>query len=210
MESKAINCKNCGAPVTSEICPYCGSLTGLVTATANMDYPVLECKETNINFWNVVFPAVFFLTFGVLGIIIPLTFYKTSQSMTDNFKSVSGFDGFMSFDFASPVLFMCIPFLLIGLAAFVIMIKPIIRYIILKTRGKQIQGTVYGYVNDNVLLNGSPAQTVKILVQSPEGPRFIMYQLGRTDHPYGINSKIDLYVYNNYFMIDKSKEKIKW
>ena len=210
MESKAINCKNCGAPVTSEICPYCGSLTGLVTAKANMDYPILECKEANINFWNTVFPGIFFVVFGVIGTIFPIIFYKTSQSMADSFKSTSGFDGFMSFDFASPALLMCIPFLLIGIGAFIVMIRPIIRYLLLKMKGKQIQGTVYGYVDDNVLLNGIPAQTAKILVQSPDGPRFIMYQMGRTDHPYGINSKIDLYVYNNYFMIDKKKEKIKW
>ncbi len=100
LESKTINCKNCGAPVTSEKCPYCGSLTGLSTAKADMD--------------------------------------------------------------------------------------------------------------DTYLVNGRCSQTVKLLVQSPEGPRFIMYQMGRIDHPYGLNTKIDLYVYNNYFMIDKKKEKIKW
>ena len=75
MESKAINCKNCGAPVTSEICPYCGSMTGLNTAKADMEYPVLECKEVNIGFWNVIFPGIFFVMFGLIGLVIPLTLY---------------------------------------------------------------------------------------------------------------------------------------
>ncbi len=133
----AINCQACGAPVTSEICPYCGNATGLNTATANMEYPVLECKEANLTFTN-------------LGIFI----------------------------------IFALPFLAVGI------------------------GT--GYMDDNVLINDRPAQIVKLLVQTPEGPRFIMYQLGDTKRPYGVNSRIQLKVYRNYFMIDKDSNYINW
>ena len=34
-------CPSCGAPIVSEICAYCGAMTGLNTAKADMEYPVL-------------------------------------------------------------------------------------------------------------------------------------------------------------------------
>ena len=56
------------------------------------------------------------------------------------------------------------------------------------------------------MINNRPAQTVKLLVQTPRGPRTILYQLGNTLKPYGINDTIDLVVYQNYFLIPKNKE----
>ena len=195
---KTINCKNCGAPVTSEICPFCGSMTGLDTMTADMEYPVLECKEANIGFWTVAFPAVFAIGFGYAGLVMPVMMF-----ITDDQLDIPGtFAGFS-------VLFF-LPFALVGIVATVFTVIPIYRYLMLKIKGKEIYGTVYGYCDDKVMLNNRPAQVVKILVQSPEGPRFIMYQMGTTDHPYGINTKISLRVYKDMFMIEKKKNTMDW
>ena len=46
-------CQNCGASVTTEICPYCNTFTGINSKKINMEYPVIECKEAGITFWNV-------------------------------------------------------------------------------------------------------------------------------------------------------------
>lgn len=67
-----------------------------------------------------------------------------------------------------------------------------------------MQATVYGYMDDNVLINGRPAQIVKLLVQTPRGPRFILYQLGDTLKRYGVNDSVDIMMYENYFMICKN------
>ncbi|MBR0148460.1 MAG: hypothetical protein IJM23_04605 [Lachnospiraceae bacterium] len=195
---KTINCKNCGAPVTSEICPFCGSMTGLDTLTADMEYPVLECKEANIGFWTVAFPAVFAIGFGYAGLVMPVMMFITK----DQLDIPGTFAGFS-------VLFF-LPFALVGIVATVFTVIPIYRYLMLKIKGKEIYGTVYGYCDDKVMLNNRPAQVVKILVQSPEGPRFIMYQMGTTDHPYGINTKIGLRVYKDMFMIEKKKTSMEW
>ena len=195
---KTINCKNCGAPVTSEICPFCGSMTGLDTMTADMEYPVLECKEANIGFWTVAFPAVFAIGFGYAGLVMPVMMFITE----DQLDIPGTFAGFS-------VLFF-LPFALVGIVATVFTVIPIYRYLMLKIKGKEIYGTVYGYCDDKVMLNNRPAQVVKILVQSPEGPRFIMYQMGTTDHPYGINTKISLRVYKDMFMIEKKKNTMDW
>ena len=42
------HCKNCGAPATSDICQYCKSSTGLQDKLG-LEYPIIECKEVNIN-----------------------------------------------------------------------------------------------------------------------------------------------------------------
>lgn len=196
-------CRSCGAPITSEICPYCGCRTGLDTANANMDYPVLECKEANLNFWTVLFPLIFALGFGFGGVM--------TLSMAFTADKISESAGDTGFGTGTIILF-SLPFLIIGIVAAVFTVLPIYRYIVIRMYGKRIEAVVYGYTDDNVLMNGRPAQVVKLLVDTPNGKRFIMYQLGNTSRPYGVNTVIDLKVYKNYFMIEKNKEKeqINW
>ena len=182
------SCSNCGAPVTTEVCPYCGNMTGLDTMYADMEYPVIECKEANVGFWNVVFPMIFAFAFGGAGILFPLIFIMADPEM---------------FKMAIPMFIMP---LIIGIVAFVIGIKPILRFFSIKTNGKEIEATVYGYMNDNILLNGSPAQIVKLLVDTNDGKKFILYQLGDIKQPFKINSQIRLKVYKDIFLIENKKQ----
>ncbi len=180
-KSSQDSCPYCGAPVTSEICPYCGSKTWLDTANADMEYPEIECKEAHLNFWNLGFPAIFAFAFGIFGFFLPL--------LTGP---------------AGVVLLVCVPFAIIGLVAAIIVLKNLYYYVTVRSKGRKITGKVYGYVDDNVMLNGTPAQVCKILVHTPEGPRFIMYQMKRVDHPYKVNSRIDLKVFKDRFTIVNS------
>ncbi len=181
-------CQNCGANVTAEICPYCGSITGIKTKAADMEYPTIDCKEAALGFWTVVFPMIFALSFGFFGLVFPIFFVMTGEA-------------------PAMVFLMCLPFGAVGIGAFVVMMRPIISFVKVMANGKKISGTVYGYMDDNVLLNGEPAQVVKILVRTKKGPRFLLYQLGRTDHPYGINKRINLRVYKDYFLITKDDKE---
>ena len=181
------NCPNCGAPVTTEICPYCNVMTGLDTKYADMEYPVIECKEANVGFWTVLFPMIFALSFGFAGLCVPL------MALLDGGFTLSLFIFF-------------IPFAAVGIGAFVIAIKPIIRYFLLKVNGQEIDATVYGYMDDNVLMNGNPAQIVKLLVQTNDGPKFILYQLGDIKQPFKVNSNIKLKVYKDIFLIENKKQ----
>ena len=185
-DNKQKYCPSCGAPIVAEICAYCGTATGLNTADADMEYPLLECKEATLSFWTVVFPMIFALAFGLPGLIMP----------------VIG----MSVGKGGMLALIGLPFLAIGIAAWVIVLRTVFRYIKVKKNGKVIRATVYGYMDDHVLINDRPAQVVKLLVQTQEGPRFVMYQLGNTMKPYGINDTVDIMVYRNYFMIVKNKE----
>ena len=184
------NCPSCGAPVTSEICAYCGTATGIHSAAADMEYPVLECKEAALTFWTTWFPMIFAAAFGIPGLIVMCI-------------AASGFGGGI-------MLLTGLPFLLIGIAALCLTLRTVSRYIKVKKYGKQIQATVYGYMDDSVLINDQPAQIVKLLVQTPDGPRFLLYQLGDTKKPYGIHETIEVMVYQNCFMICKNQEIVQW
>lgn len=177
-------CASCGAPVTSEICAYCGTATGLDTASADMEYPVFECKEATMNFWTVIFPMIFALSFGIPGTVLLVI---------------------AAFGFESGVLLMVgAPFFLIGSVALFLTLRTAIRYLKVKKYGTKIRATVYGYMDDNVLINNRPAQIVKLLIRTPDGPRFILYQLGTTLKLYGINDSIEVLMYGNYFLIAKN------
>ena len=185
MNEQPKNCPSCGAPVVSEICAYCGTATGLHTASADMEYPVLECKEATLNFWTVFFPMIFAVMFGI-GALIPATISLIGH----------GNGG---------VLLIGAPFLLISLGALTFVLSTVSRYLKVKRHGETIRATVYGYMDDNVLLNNRPAQIVKLLIQTQNGPRFVMYQLGSTVKPYKVNDRIDIMVYGKYFLICKEQ-----
>ena len=179
------NCPNCGAPITTEICPYCNTATGINTATANMEFPVIECREANLGFFNTVFPLFFAIPFGFFGFVFPFLMAD------EDIKNVS----IMFFLFG-----------LVGLVALSIVIYNVGKYILVKTNGKEIDGIVYGYMADNMLINGNPAQIVKIKVITDEGPKFILYQTGDIKQPFEINSSIKLKVYKNIFRIETEKK----
>lgn len=181
-------CPSCGAPAVSEICPYCGVRTGLNTALADMEYPVLECKEASLSFWNVVFPLFFVFSFGFSGLFTVVLGAK----------------------FTTGVIFIGFFPLLISIVALSFVIRSLSRYMKVKQKGKVMLAKVYGYMDDNVLINGVPTQVVKLLVQTQMGPRFILYSLGKTIKPYGINDSIEVIAYENYFLILKNKESVKW
>ena len=191
-KTKQYTCVNCGAVITSEICPYCGSVTNVKTDEAYMEYPEINCKEATVGFFQVAFPLIFAVMFTIGGVM----------AMNIAIKGLAGEDTPM-------VVLMCIPFLLIGIAAAVVVLKKVYRYIVLKRKGKHITGTFYGYSDDNVRINGRPAQVAKILVDTPQGKRFIMYQLGSTERNIAVNQEVRLLVYKDIFLIEKDSG-VEW
>ncbi|RKM55372.1 zinc ribbon domain-containing protein [Butyrivibrio sp. CB08] len=185
-----VTCQYCGAPVRTELCPYCGKPTGLNTATATMDYPEVECKEAHLDFWGIIFPLIFAVAFGFFGFIFPIFF----RDMTSEMPAMK---------------LMFLPFMLIGLGAAFIVLRNLWRYLSVSMFGKEIEGTVYGYTDDVITYNDQPGQVCKIMVNSAHGKRFIMYQLKSVKKPYKVNTTLPLKVYKNCFMIiDKHKYEI--
>ena len=175
-------CPHCGARVLSEVCQYCGSYIGEVeTADLAAEYPVLECKEAVLTFWNAAFPAIFAFAFGFFGFLFPLAF--------------AGHEG------ASQVMLMSIPFGAISLVSFAIILRNLFRYLMVSLKGEEITGIVYGYMDDTIAYNGVNGKVAKILIDTAKGKRFIMYQLGSTMRKYPVNGQVRIKMYKRYFRL---------
>ena len=173
-------CPNCEIILKTEVCPYCK------VKAIDMEYPVLECREANIGFWNVAFPMMFALGFGFFFFV----FVFVSIPQGNILWSTIFFLGIL---------------IIIGIISFIIAMRQIIRYLIVNSEGEEIEATVYGYLNDNVFFNGKPSKIVKLLIDTEEGPRFILYQLSDTKELYDINSKVKLLFYKKMFLIHKEE-----
>ena len=188
MEDMKLNCPNCGAPITGDICPYCNTHIEINGGNDSFEsYETIECKEANISLWTVAFPMIFGVSFGIMGPMFAII------TLTEG-------------EFLIWVFMMGLLFGLIGLGAWVVALTPIVRYIQVKSHGRDVEGTVMGYSNDNVYLNGSPAKIIKIKIDTDEGPKMINYQSGQTDMPYEVQSKLMLRVYKDMFYIKKKNK----
>lgn len=156
----------------------------------NYNYPTIECKSATIGFWSIVFPSVFALAFGFVGVLVPLGAASVEKDLR--------------------VMLFCIPFALVAIGSAAVVAVRLRRYYKAKYQGKRISGQVCGYMNDNVTMNGAPAQIVKILLDTPVGKRYILYKLGSPQQPYEIGSWVDLMVSGEYFLICKNTERIEW
>ena len=176
---RGFTCRNCGAPVTMEICPFCGQKTGITSEQANMEYPSIECKEVTINMGV----GGAFLAFGMVCAL----FGVCSVIAGEGAVKIIGYV-FLAMTAISAI---------IVFKEFVIknIMKPVIRLF-----GKRIEATVYGYVRDE---NG--AQAVKLLCDTTEGYIFAIYQLGVAEQEYEVNSKVGLRVIGQTFLIDKPR-----
>ena len=188
MEDMKFNCPNCGAPITGDICPYCNTHIEINGGNDSFEsYETIECKEANISLWTVAFPMIFGVSFGFMGPMVAII------TLTEG-------------EFVIWVFMMGLIFGIIGLVAWVIALTPIVRYIQVKTHGQDVEGTVLGYSNDNILLNGSPAKIIRIKIDTDEGPKMINYQSGQTDMLYEVQSKLMIRVYKDMFYIKKKNK----
>ncbi len=179
-------CKGCGAAVSTEVCPYCGRSTDVSTADAYLDYPEYKCKSAKLSFFNVGFSAIFALAFGFFGVLFPLPIL---------------FDGIPGKNEMLSMIVICIPFALIGIIAFVLCFRFLYRYIMTSIAGKEIQGIVYGYANSSYTVNNQNTKTVKILIQTDSGPRYIFYDTQDIKKAYSVNEKVRLKVWKHCFLI---------
>lgn len=183
MADKNRVCKHCGAPVLSEVCQYCGCrVESADTADLSAEYETIECKNASLTFWNTIFAGIFSVMFGIFG-TMPLWFDELA----------------MNADRPPRIFFL--PFAVVGIGATVIVVYSLFKYILVSLKGKEINGVVYGYMDDVVNYNHRPGQVCKILVDTLKGKRFIYYSLQGTNKPYPINEKVRLKVYKSYFRI---------
>ena len=180
-----ILCPSCGAPITAEICPYCGTATGYTGTEEDLDFPVLECREfffsPTDSFFALLIPAIFI--FG--GLAVLLVFW-----LAHNAPGVIIFTG---------------PFIVLGICFAVGPARQLINYIQIKHFGKMLEAMVFGYMEDkNVTVNGRKGQIVKLLINTEDGPRFLLYQLRSTMRPFGLHEIVELRAYKDFYFLCNS------
>lgn len=189
-QSEAATCPNCGAPLLSEVCQYCGTYAGEVsTIDLASEYPTVECQLASFTFFGTIFPLVF-----AVGFSAPIV-------------GVMGF-GDEEMLPKSAIVFLLM-FLLVGIGAFIVFIRNVWAVISVAIKGVDLKGTVYGYMDDTVAYNGVNGQKVKILVYSSKGRKFIVVPLTKTNKPYPINSDVKVRVYKDRAKISINN-KYEW
>lgn len=189
-EYHILECPKCGAPVTSEVCPYCHNATGYKESEIDDNLTVFECKEVHFDKQRITTFGMFggiFLFFGLLLVVAQVTGPSVGGPLEGLFLVVTII---MSLFFFIPAACFLGPIVLRG-----------IRYLILKCFGKKIRGTVIGYCNDNFIVNGHSLQVVKILFEFKSGKYIMLYQLGTATQPYKINSQISVVYFKGIAMI---------
>ena len=184
------NCPKCGARLLSEVCQFCGTYIGEVaTGDLTPEYPLVQCKNGKLGFWNIGFPFMFGGIF--LGVSLPMLII------------------FLATGFAPwYIILFFIPFILIGVISIIVGIRAFLRHLSVKKSGVVRTGVVYGYIDDTVAYNGVNAQKIKILLDTSEGKKFILLPLGTTTKPYEVNSEVQVMLMGDSAMIlDK---EIKW
>ena len=95
----------------------------------------------------------------------------------------------------------------IGIGFDIAILKTIITVFANRLFGRKLTGTVYGYMDDTVAYNGVNGQKIKVLVNTREGKKFVIFPLEKTNKPYAVNSDIELRLYKNTAAVVRKRMK---
>ncbi len=146
---------------------------------------IINCKDANINFYNT-------------GIVLLLT--------------IPGLYGFLECLFLIKdinIIIMNIIFIIIDcIVMYYFAFRRMIRYIAVIRKGTIFPATVKGYCDDHYTINEEVAQKILLTLKTNIGEQEICYKLSDTKRSYEINSVIELYTYNDIYLIrDESKNR---
>ena len=82
MKRKKIHCHNCGAPITTEICFYCKSRTGIDSKDADMPYEVIEIFEAEKPSGNYLITFPFLIYNPLNGLSTEKSLFKFNTVLT--------------------------------------------------------------------------------------------------------------------------------
>ena len=174
-------CPNCGASVQSDVCEYCGTaLPDPAQGEEAGEYPTVWCKTARLSLIEGAFltlvPAVSFV----------FTYFWLVDVMYDLVLLI-------------PALF-CFS---IGFFFSVKLFKRLKAIWSVKHKGTDMEGIVYGYMNDNVTYNDEPCKIIQVLTTTSEGKKFVLIPLSSTHMPYPVGSKVTVRAYDVYAKVKK-------
>ena len=183
---KTVKCNKCGKLVITEICPDCGAANGLENIKTDYDFPEIKCNDTNIT-------KEYYVLFVITSIVILFWLYINSilwRLFIDKEGFIFGliYNSFM-------------------IAIINMFLTPIIKQyktcMDIEDNGIEIEGIVYGteYKCSN-LRNSTVTYTIfKILVETKNGYRFVLYKMQNTNKKYKVNTKLKLKEHKGKYML---------
>lgn len=160
-----------------------------------MDYPIIECLEARIGMEEII-ELILGIILTFFGFISPVICFLIEWNDLGKISPPSGL--------VQIFIAMFIAFSLFGIIGMIFLrsfLKQLTMLSIIKRKGKEKEAIVYEYVDDDNSVDGFPTQVVKLLVEDKKKPIFIYYQLGTTNQPYPVNSKIKIKMYRTIFKI---------
>ena len=183
---KTVKCNKCGKLVKTEICPDCGAANGLENIKTDYDFPKIKCDDTNIT-------KEYYVLFVITSIVILFWLYINSI-LWRLFIDKEGFIfGLIYNSFMIAIINMFLTPL----------IKQYKTCMDIEDNGKEIEGIVYGteYKGSN-LRNSTVTYTIfKILVETKNGYRFVLYKMQNTNKKYKVNTKLKLKEHKGKYML---------
>ena len=183
---KTVKCNNCGKLVKTEICPDCGAANGLENIKTDYDFPKIKCDDTNIT-------KEYYVLFVITSIVILFWLYVNSV-LWGLFIHKDGFlFGLIYNSFMIAIINM--------------FLTPIIKQyktcMDIEDNGKEIEGIVYGTEYKGSNLRGSTVTYTifKILVETKNGYRFVLYKMQNTNKKYKVNTKLKLKEHKGKYML---------
>ncbi|MBR4732552.1 MAG: hypothetical protein IK081_07255 [Lachnospiraceae bacterium] len=176
ISKKRVKCQNCGAEAITEICPYCGSRTGIDTANTELDYPEFAGKDlTTVNGRE-------FILFGGFWVLIIVTLLSALMVMQS--KTGESFGFFFNFIFPSI-------FFVLGMVFIVMGIRQLLERALVMKRGETVKGICYGYAQD----------TVKLLIPTEKGPQYLFVQKRKEYRQFVVNDTVKLKMLENKYVV---------
>lgn len=183
---KTVKCNKCGKLVKTEICPDCGAANGLENIKTDYDFPKIKCDDTNIT-------KEYYVLFVITSIVILFWLYVNSVLWRlfihkDGFLFGLIYNSFM-------------------IAIINMFLTPIIKQyktcMDIEDNGKEIEGIVYGTKYEGSNLRGSTVTYTifKILVETKNGYRFVLYKMQNTNKKYKVNTKLKLKEHKGKYML---------
>lgn len=183
---KTVKCNKCGKLVKTEICPDCGAANGLENIKTDYDFPKIKCDDTNIT-------KEYYVLFVITSIVILFWLYVNSV-LWGLFIHKDGFlFGLIYNSFMIAIINM--------------FLTPIIKQyktcMDIEDNGTEIEGIVYGTEYKGSNLRGSTVTYTifKILVETKNGYRFVLYKMQNTNKKYKVNTKLKLKEHKGKYML---------
>ena len=183
---RIMRCPSCGAPVTAEICDECGAETGMHPVTGNMEYQQMECKSVVMDDTKILMPTILAVVCG--------------------FAAVAAADEAGA---ADPTMLLISLLCAVGsIAGIVILMRNLLQYIQVKSKGESVRAKVCGYTNDTMKIKQSKQYTkiVKLLAETSGGRKLIFYRLYKPVKPYPVGQNIEILIYKDLVLIPKNQK----